>query len=116
MDDEEPEMEEDEEQVDDDGADVGGEMDSEIMDDPSGGMTIEGRKRQKRQTMPYMTKYERARILGLALQFSAACACAPAPAHNLTETGFISPYLLHSTGISKLSMCLCSNILGSFCV
>ena len=57
MEDDEPEMEED-------GVDVGGEMESEIIDDPMGGMTSEGRKRQKRQTMPYMTKYERARILG----------------------------------------------------
>eukprot|EP00961_Rhodomonas_salina_P035639 479322-Rhodomonas_salina.3 len=35
------------------------------------GMTAEARRKQKRQTMPFMTKYERARILGIrALQIS----------------------------------------------
>jgi hypothetical protein len=34
-------------------------------------MTAEGRKKQKRTTMPSMTKYERARIIGTrALQIS----------------------------------------------
>ncbi|EKX43443.1 hypothetical protein GUITHDRAFT_73062 [Guillardia theta CCMP2712] len=34
-------------------------------------MTSEARRKQKRQTMPYMTKYERTRILGIrALQIS----------------------------------------------
>lgn len=37
----------------------------------AGGMTSEGRKKQKRTTMPSMTKYERARIVGTrALQIS----------------------------------------------
>ena len=62
---EEPEMEEEEEDVpEEDVGEDGGMMESEILEDASGGMTAEGRKRQKRQTMPYMTKYERARILG----------------------------------------------------
>lgn len=62
---EEPEMEEEEEDVpEDDAGEDGGMMESEVIEDASGGMTAEGRKRQKRQTMPYMTKYERARILG----------------------------------------------------
>lgn len=65
-------MEEEEEDVpEEDVGEDGGMMESEILEDASGGMTAEGRKRQKRQTMPYMTKYERARILGLrALQIS----------------------------------------------
>ena len=78
MEDEEQE-EEMEEQVDEDGADAGGELESEIMDDPSGGMTLEGRKKQKRQTMPQMTKYERARSLGSALSSALRC---HAPAHS----------------------------------
>ena len=36
---------------------------SEIIEDVSG-MTADGRKKQRRQTMPFMTKYERARIIG----------------------------------------------------
>ena len=74
MDDDEEEMaEEVEDRDDDEGGDaVAAEMESEIIDDPgASGMTSDGRKKQKRQTMPYMTKYERARILGLrALQIS----------------------------------------------
>ena len=39
--------------------------------DAAGGMTAEGRKKQRRTTSPAMTKYERARILGTrALQIS----------------------------------------------
>lgn len=46
-------------------------QESEIIEDPSAGMTSEGRKRQIRRTTPHMTKYERTRILGLrALQIS----------------------------------------------
>ena len=63
IEDDEPEEDFDE-QLDEDGGDMGGEMESEVIDDPTGGMTAEGRKRQRRQTTPYMTKYERARILG----------------------------------------------------
>ena len=37
---------------------------SEILEETAGGMTADSRKKQKRQTMPYMTKYERARIIG----------------------------------------------------
>jgi len=57
-------MEEEDELQEDDAGEDAGMMESEIIEDVSGGMTAEGRKRQKRQTMPYMTKYERARILG----------------------------------------------------
>jgi hypothetical protein len=64
VDDQEDEMEEEDELQEDDAGEDAGMMESEIIEDVSGGMTAEGRKRQKRQTMPYMTKYERARILG----------------------------------------------------
>jgi DNA-directed RNA polymerase I, II, and III subunit RPABC2 len=71
MDQMDDDMDEEDEQVDEEGEEVGGEPESEIIVDPGAGMTAEGRKRQKRQTMPFMTKYERARILGLrALQIS----------------------------------------------
>lgn len=68
----EEDMEEEDEQVEEEEeGGVGGEPESEVIVDTGAGMTAEGRKRQKRQTMPYMTKYERARILGLrALQIS----------------------------------------------
>uniref|UniRef100_A0A6T8PCF3 Uncharacterized protein n=1 Tax=Hemiselmis andersenii TaxID=464988 RepID=A0A6T8PCF3_HEMAN len=62
---------EDEEEVPGEG--TGGEMESEVIveEEAAGGMTLEGRKKQKRTTTPYMTKYERARIIGTrALQIS----------------------------------------------
>mmetsp|Transcript_32343 Transcript_32343/g.63208 ORF Transcript_32343/g.63208 Transcript_32343/m.63208 type:complete len:142 (-) Transcript_32343:11-436(-) len=47
------------------------QMESEVLDEGPGGMTSEGRKKQKRTTSPHMTKYERARIIGTrALQIS----------------------------------------------
>mmetsp|Transcript_9982 Transcript_9982/g.24652 ORF Transcript_9982/g.24652 Transcript_9982/m.24652 type:complete len:140 (+) Transcript_9982:43-462(+) len=69
MDQDEPEEEIEEEEPAEDG---GLEPESEILDEQAaGGMTSEGRKKQKRTTMPSMTKYERARIIGTrALQIS----------------------------------------------
>jgi hypothetical protein len=77
VEDQEDEMEEEDELQEDDAGEDAGMMESEIIEDVSGGMTAEGRKRQKRQTMPYMTKYERARILGsVPCPLPHRCCCA----------------------------------------
>ena len=57
------------------------------------GMTAEGRKKQKRTTMPYMTKYERARILGtraIQIAMNAPVMVRTLPSALFPQRGFCS--------------------------